>query len=76
MREKIYELLYEVRPENDFRDSSDFVDEFLLDSLDILELVSLIEEKFRVEITPDDIIPENFRSVDEIETMIKNNKMD
>lgn len=71
---KVYEMLYELRPENDFMNSNNFIAEALLDSLDILELVSLIEEEYNVQIEPKDIIPENFSNADDIITLINRYK--
>ena len=68
--DKIYDILFEIRPENDFRHSKDFIAEALLDSLDIIELVSMLEEEYGIQISPDDIVPENFTNVEEIEKLI------
>lgn len=54
------EILYEIRPEVDFLNSSNFIENRLLDSLDIVVLVSDIEEAFAISIHVNDIVPENF----------------
>lgn len=64
--EKIYEILEDIRPESDFKNSSNFIDDYLLDSFDIYSLISEFEEKFNVTIEPDSIVPENFVNVDSI----------
>jgi acyl carrier protein len=38
----------------------------VLDSLAIVELVSFLEAKFGIQVSDDDLVPENFRTVDEI----------
>ena len=58
--DKLLEILYEIRPEVDFINSSDLVENRLLDSLDIVVLVSDIEEAFAISIDVTDIVPENF----------------
>lgn len=69
--EKIYELLYEIRPENDFKESLNYIEDHLLDSLDIISLIALINEKYNIEVNPDDIVPENFIDAESISNMIK-----
>lgn len=41
----------------------DLVSEGIIDSLGILKLTTFIEEKFRFSISPDEIVPENFRDI-------------
>ena len=72
MNDEIFEILAELRPEFDFRDSEDFVMDGLLDSFDIISLVSIIEEKYNIRIDGMDIVPENFVSADAIINMINN----
>ena len=71
MREKIFEFLNELRPEFDFSESEDFIDDGLLDSFDIISLVSMIEENQSITIDGLDIVPENFVSVDAILALIE-----
>lgn len=65
-KEKIYDLLQEIRPEIDFTESSDYISDGLLDSYDILELISNLMDTYQIEINPLDIIPENFQNIDTI----------
>ena len=67
----ILEMLSELRPEFDFKDSEDYVMDGLLDSFDIISLIDMIEEKYKIKIDGLDIVPENFASVGSIETLIK-----
>lgn len=70
MIEELYEILETINPNADFKSSNDFVDEGLLDSLEILELIERIMEKYKIIIGPEDIDPENFVSVESIKNMI------
>ncbi len=74
MKEAILEMLDELRPEFDFTDSDDFVMDGLLDSFDIISLISMIEENYDVKIDGLDIVPENFSSVEAIEALIGKSK--
>ena len=71
--EKIYEILAQLRPEHDFKSSTDFIYDGLLDSLDIVSLIAEIEETYDISINGLDIVPENFSSAQAIADLIKNN---
>lgn len=43
----------------------------MLDSFDVVTLVSELEEKFSIAIDGEDIIPENFSSVDRIANLVE-----
>ncbi|MDE7382171.1 MAG: acyl carrier protein [Muribaculaceae bacterium] len=66
MKEKILEILVGLRPEFDFTQSVNFIEEGMLDSFDVVSLVSELEDKFGILIDGEDIIPENFSSIDAI----------
>lgn len=71
--EKIYEILQNIRPEFDFRSSTDFIEEGLLDSFDMVSLVSDLEAEYDCIIDALDIMPENFGNVESIMSVIKKN---
>lgn len=71
--EKIYEILENLRPEFNFRESKDFIEDGYLDSFDLISLVSELEETFGCLIDALDIIPENFNSCIAIEAVLKKN---
>lgn len=66
---RILDFLAELKPELDFTASENLVDEGLLDSLDIILLVSLLEEEFGSPIRGDLIVPENFQSIEAIASL-------
>jgi acyl carrier protein len=43
----------------------------ILDSLGLFQLIAFLEESFGVTIAPEDLLAENFQSVDRIETLVK-----
>lgn len=71
MTDKIYEILNGIRPECDFRNTKDFLADQLLQSLDIVLLVSALEEAFSIQIDALDIVPEYFVSVSSILELIQ-----
>ena len=71
--EKILELLKEIRPEFDFENSTDFIEDGYFDSFDIAALVEMIENAFGIVIDGLDILPENFQNIDSIIKVIGKN---
>lgn len=74
MKEKLIEILAEIRPEFDFSMDVDFIEEGMLDSFDLVSLVDSIETEFGVAVSGMDILPENFNSIDSIINVINKNK--
>jgi len=74
MKEQILGMLEELRPEFDFNDSEDYIMDGLLDSFDIISLVSMLEEKYNISVDGTEIIPENFTSVDSMISLVKKSK--
>lgn len=70
MEEKIFSILKEIRPEFDFEESENFVEDGYLDSFDIVTLVSELETAFDIVIDGLDVLPENFETVQDICNMI------
>jgi acyl carrier protein len=59
----INEVLQSVRPEVDFASTDDWLGEGLLDSLDVVTLVSELDKNFGISIRGTMIVPENFRNL-------------
>jgi acyl carrier protein len=74
MRDKIIEILTEIRPEFDFNiENTDFIAKGMLDSFDIISIVSDMEENFNIAIDGAEILPENFDSIEAILNLISKN---
>ena len=71
MEKEILELLSEAFPQVDFTSSEELVDEGVLDSLTIVELVSCLTMEYDIVISYDEIIPENFNSIAAIAKMVE-----
>lgn len=69
--EKIRELLVDTRPEYSFKEDVDFIESGMLDSFDVITLVAELEEEFDVQIDGEDIVPENFCSIEVIKNLIE-----
>ncbi|MCI9525369.1 MAG: acyl carrier protein [Lachnospiraceae bacterium] len=69
--EKLMNILKELRPEVDFANEQKLIDNAILDSFDMVSLIGEINEAFDVEISFDEIEPENFNSAERIWKMIQ-----
>ncbi len=68
--ERLIEILKELHDDVDFASEQGLVDDGILDSLDIVSLVTEIDSEFDVRIPPEEIIPENFNSAQALWTLI------
>ena len=71
MREQIIEILTEICPGVDFEQETSLIDDGLIDSLDIVAVVTDLMDTFDVQLGVDDLTPENFTSVDAICQLIE-----
>lgn len=69
--EKILNILQEIRPDINFTTSEGLVSNEILDSLDVITLISLVMDEFLIEIDVEEIIPEYFDSLTDIVTLIQ-----
>ena len=69
--EKLMQILTEACPGVEFDGQTALIDDGILGSLDIVTIVSEIMEEFDVEITVDDLVPENFTAVQAIMALIE-----
>ena len=56
---------------DDLEDDASFLDEGIIDSTGVLELVSFIEEEFSITIEDEDLIPENLDSINNVTTYLQ-----
>ena len=69
--EKLIEILADLHPDIDFETEEGLVDNGILDSLDIVTLITEINDKFDVSIPAEEIIPENFNSAAALMALIE-----
>lgn len=70
MKQQIIEVLSSVRTDINYLEEMNLINGNHLDSLDIISIVTALEETFNVEIEIDEIIPENFNSYETIMKLI------
>ncbi len=67
----LLEILNDLHPDVDFTTEEALVDDGILDSLDIVTLITEINDKFDVSIPAEEIIPENFNSAAALMALIE-----
>ena len=73
MKERIIKILTDTRPEFDFTEDLNYIEEGMFDSFDIVSLVTSLDEEFGISIDGVDIIPENFSTFDSIKQLLIKN---
>lgn len=69
--ESLLEILEELHPEVDYKTNKSLIDNKILDSFDIITLITEINEEYDVKIPVDEIIPENFNSAESLYRLIQ-----
>ena len=72
--EKLLEILQRVRPDVDFKNETLLIDDGILDSMDVVSIISELDDEFGVQVRNNEIIPDNFNSVEAIWNLIQNLK--
>ena len=67
---ELIEILENLHPEVDFDTCTTLIDDKILDSFDIISVISEINEVFDVVIPAEEIIPENFNSAQALYELI------
>ena len=68
---KLMKILYEINPDIDFETEDALIDGGILDSFDIVTLVTEIDDAYGVQIPAEELIPENFNSAMAIFALIQ-----
>lgn len=69
--QEIAGILNQIRPEFDFREANDFVAAGLLDSFDMMTLVSELDSAYSIRIPGMEIVPENFENLASILALVR-----
>lgn len=75
MKEIVLKILSESHPEFDFNSNGiNLIEEGILDSFDIVTLISDFEDQLGISIAGTDVVPENFETVDRIISLLNKSK--
>ena len=71
MKEQLLELLEEIRPDVDFENEKQLITDGVLDSFDIVSMVTAMNDEFDIEIEVGNLVPDNFNSIDGMMALIE-----
>ncbi len=71
MKERILEILSVIRPDIDFEHETELIDGGLLDSFDVVSVISDLNDEFDISIRITELKPENFNSIDAIVALVE-----
>ena len=69
--EELLNILKDINPDVDYEIEDKLIDDQILDSMQVLELVSTLEDEFDIEVTPTELGPANFNSAESMWDMIQ-----
>lgn len=77
-KEQILAILKEVKPTKSLEDVADIIEGGYIDSFELMSIIASFSDKFGIEITIEDLVPENFNSVEAmtqmVDRLVNNNK--
>ena len=76
MEQQIMDILTEVRIDVDFENEKALIDDRVIESFDVIQIVTALMDEFDIEIDADDIEPENFNSFESICKLVQNKLAD
>ena len=69
--EQLLEVLAQVRPDVDFVNEKKLIDDGVLDSFDIIQVVMALNEAFDIEINVEELEPANFNTVEAMQALVE-----
>ena len=69
--EELMEILTGIRPDVDFENCTTLIDDKILDSFDIISIITELNSQMDVAVPADQIIPENFNSAQALWAMVE-----
>ena len=69
--EELLRIMSEIRPDIDFENEDKLIDNEMLDSLDIVAIVTDVNDEFDIQINVNDLLPENFNSAKALYELIQ-----
>jgi acyl carrier protein len=69
--EELMEILTGIRPDVDFENCTTLIDDKILDSFDIISIITELNSQMDVAVPADQIIPENFNSAKALWAMVE-----
>ena len=70
-KQDLIDILKEIHPEVDYETEKNLIDSKIFDSMDIVTLISEIEDSFDIKIPANEIVPDNFNSAEALFRLIQ-----
>lgn len=71
---ELIEILKSIRPDVDFENETALIDDGILDSFDVVSIISELDDAFGVQVRINELNPDNFNSVDAIWKLVQEMK--
>lgn len=72
--EKLMQILKGIRPDVDFENETALIDDGILDSFDVVSIISELDDAFGVQVRITELDPENFNSAEAIWKLVQEMK--
>lgn len=69
--ERLLNILKGIRPDVNFENEDALIDDGILDSFDVVSIISELDDEFGVQVKINTLDPENFNSVQSIWNMVQ-----
>ncbi len=69
--ETLLQILEGIRPDVDFKAETALMDDGILDSFDVVTIISELDDEYDIRIKVNELKPENFNSIEGMMAMIK-----
>ena len=69
--ERLLEILSEIKEDVDFASCTTLVDDGILDSFDILQIIAALNDEYDISIPASEIMPQNFNSAEALYQMVQ-----
>ncbi len=69
--EKLLKILKEIKPRVDFENETALIENGILNSFDMIQIINAISDEFVIDISAAEIVPENFNSIKAMWNMIQ-----
>ena len=77
MKEKIREFLKSQQPADEaveFSDADSLLEAGVIDSMTMVDLIAFLEQEYGIAVAEDDMVPENFDSLDAIASYVESKR--
>ena len=69
--ERLLEILSEIKEDVDIASCTTLVDDGILDSFDILQIIAALNDEYDISIPASEIMPQNFNSAEALYQMVQ-----